>query len=223
MARYSAFLFDLDGTLLNTLEDLAAATNYALTQMGWPARTVEEVRQFVGNGVKLLIDRAAPADSTPEEREACLAFFKARYAAHMDDATAPYPGIPEALASLRERGCKLAVCSNKFDAAVKGLARRYFPGLLDGAVGELESAGIPKKPHPAMVDKLMEELGVKREDCVYVGDSDVDIETAKNAGLPCLSVTWGFRDRAFLLSHGATTLVDKPEELVGFGGEKVDC
>lgn len=216
MAHFDTFLFDLDGTLLDTLEDLAAAANYALRAMGWPARTVEEVRQFVGNGVALLIDRAAPAGTSPEERAECLALFKARYAAHRADATSPYPGIPEALAALRAGGCKLAVCSNKFDAAVKDLVRDFFPGLVDAAAGENEGAGIPKKPHPAMVDKLLRELGASREGAVYVGDSDVDIATAKNAGLPCISVTWGFRDRAFLLKHGADTLIDSPEELVEF-------
>lgn len=216
MARYDTFLFDLDGTLLNTLDDLSAAVNYALGQMGWPGRRVEEVRKFVGNGVKDLIDLAAPPKSIAEERERCLGLFKAHYAAHGADATAPYPGIPEALAALQAGGCRLAVCSNKFDTAVKELVQDFFPGLVDAAAGESEGTGIPKKPHPAMVDKLLRELGASREGAVYVGDSDVDIATAKNAGLPCISVTWGFRDREFLLAHGAGTLIDSPEELLNF-------
>ena len=216
MARYDTFLFDLDGTLLDTLDDLAAAVNFALGQMGWPGRTREEVRQCVGNGVTNLIDLSAPASSTEAEREGCLTLFKARYAVHAADATSPYPGIPEALSALRAGGCKLAVCSNKFDAAVKDLVEDFFPGLVDAAAGENEGAGIPKKPHPAMVDKLLRELGADRERAVYVGDSDVDIATAQNAGLPCISVTWGFRDRAFLLGHGAETLIDRPEELLNF-------
>lgn len=214
MLKYDAVIFDLDGTLLNTLSDLADAVNYALYTLGWPERTTAEVRQFVGNGVKLLIDRAAPAGSTEESRAKCLAIFKNHYAAHMADKTAPYPGVPETLTALRESGRKLAVCSNKFDAAVKGLARDYFPGLLDTAAGENEAAGVPKKPHPAMVRLILDKLAVPPDRAVYVGDSDVDIETAKNAGLPCISVTWGFRDRNFLLEHGADVLIDRPKKLL---------
>ncbi len=214
MPTYNAVIFDLDGTLLNTLKDLADAVNYALRAMSWPERTADQVRQFVGNGVKLLMDRAAPAGADEPSRAKCLALFKDRYAAHMADRTAPYPGVMETLKVLRDKGCRLAVCSNKFDAAVKGLSRDYFPGLLDAAAGENEAAGVPKKPHPAMVRQLMDKLGADPARTVYVGDSDVDIETAKNAGIPCISVTWGFRSRAFLLEHGASTLIDKPEELL---------
>lgn len=214
MPRYDAVIFDLDGTLLNTLDDLAAAVNYALAAAGLPARTTEEVRTFVGNGVKLLVHRAVPAGTSPEAEAACLAVFKERYRSHMGDKTAPYPGVVEALKALRARGCKLAVCSNKFDAAVEGLAHDYFPGLLDAAAGENEAGGVPKKPHPAMVLRVMETLGAHPARTVYVGDSDVDIDTAKNAGIPCVSVTWGFRDRAFLLAHGASVFIDRPEELL---------
>jgi len=214
MGRYDAVIFDLDGTLLDTLDDLAAAVDHALAAMGWPRRTTEEVRQFVGNGVKLLMDRAAPPDSGEADRARALEIFKARYAEHMADRTAPYPGIPELLTALRARGIKTAVVSNKFDAAVKGLAEGYFPGLLSVAAGELESAGIPKKPHPAMVEKVLAELGAVRERAVYVGDSDVDIATARNAGLACIAVTWGFRDEAFLRAHGAVDLAGTPAEIL---------
>lgn len=215
MPRYDTLIFDLDGTLLNTLDDLADAVNYALAQMGWPAHTTDEVRGFVGNGVKLLIDRAAPQSSTPEERRRCLDLFKERYKAHMTDKTAPYPGIPDMLGALSKRGCRLAVCSNKFDAAVKALAQDFFPSALDAAAGEDEAHGIPKKPHPAMVHAIMDALGAVPERTVYVGDADTDIDTARNAGIHCISVTWGFRDEGFLRTHGAEVLAHTPEELVG--------
>lgn len=214
MPRYDTFIFDLDGTLLNTLDDLADAANYALSQMGWPGRSVDQVRQFIGNGSQLLIARAAPEGSDEAQRARCLAIFKDYYAVHMQDKTAPYPGILETLKALRAKGCKLAVCSNKFDAAVKGLSQDYFPGLLDAAAGENEAGGVPKKPHPAMVRKIMADLKADPARTAYVGDSDTDVETARNAGIPCISVTWGFRDRAFLLEHGASTFIDRPEELL---------
>lgn len=212
MRRYDTVIFDLDGTLLNTLEDLADAVNYALTQMGWPARSLEEVRRFVGNGVANLMAQAVPAGTAPEETADCLARFRDRYAAHMADKTAPYPGILELLNTLREKGYQLAVVSNKFDAAVKGLVEDYFPGLFDAAAGE--SPATPKKPDPAMVFQAMAGLGAYGGRTVYVGDSDVDLATARNAGLDCISVTWGFRDGAFLLAHGAKTLCGTPEELL---------
>ncbi len=211
---YDTIIFDMDGTLLNTLDDLADAVNYALEQMGWPGRTTDEIRTFVGNGVQLLIDRAAPQGAAEEERRRCLECFKTRYQAHMLDKTAPYPGVVEMLKTLREKGCRLAVCSNKFDRAVKGLSQDFFPSLLDAAAGENEAGGVPKKPHPAMVHQVMAALGASPERTVYVGDADTDIDTARNAGIPCVSVTWGFRDRAFLLAHGAQTLIDTPMELV---------
>lgn len=212
MLHYDTIIFDLDGTLLDTLEDLRDAVNYALAQKGWPIRSLEEVRQFVGNGVAKLMERAVPAGTGPEETAAALDSFKAYYEIHKKDKTAPYSGIPEMLQALKAKGCKLAVVSNKFDGAVKGLVSDYFPGLMDAAAGENEAGGIPKKPHPAMVLRVMEEL--KAEKAVYVGDSDVDVQTAQNADLPCISVTWGFRDRAFLTGHGAATFADKPMELV---------
>lgn len=214
MPRYDAVIFDLDGTLLDTLEDLMNATNYALGQMGFPLRNRQEVERFVGNGVAKLMERAVPAGTSPAEIEAALGIFKPYYELHSKDRTAPYPGIPEVLKTLRAKGCKLAVVSNKFDAAVKSLAEDYFPSLLDAAAGESEAAGIPKKPDPTMVLRIMETLGSRPDRAVYVGDSDVDLQTAKNAGLPCISVTWGFRDREFLREHGAAIFVDDPREIV---------
>ena len=179
------FLFDLDGTLLNTLEDLADGTNHALASFGYPRRTLEEVRRFVGNGAANLIAQAVPAGRDPAP---VLKAFQAYYPTHCRIKTAPYPGSPDALAELRKK-YPIAIVSNKPDAAVKPLCAHYFPGIF--ALGE--TAGCPRKPDPAMVRKAMEAIGVT--DCVYVGDSEVDVLTAKNAGVPCLSVLWGFRDR----------------------------
>lgn len=179
------FLFDLDGTLLNTLEDLADGTNHALASFGYPRRTLEEVRRFVGNGAANLIAQAVPAGRDPAP---VLKAFQAYYPTHCRIKTAPYPGVPEALAELRKK-YPIAIVSNKPDAAVKPLCAHYFPGIF--ALGE--TAGCPRKPDPVMVRKAMETIGVT--DCVYVGDSEVDVLTAKNSGVPCLSVLWGFRDR----------------------------
>ncbi len=199
---YRAVIFDLDGTLLNTLDDLAASTNAALRQFGYPERTVEEVRRFVGNGVRLLMVRALPQGEETPRFEEILAYFRQHYAAHCREATAPYPGIPALLARLRERGVRVAVVSNKFDAAVKDLCHAYFGGEVEVAVGE--SPAVAKKPAPDAVLAAMRELGVSPADTVYVGDSEVDVETARRSGLPCISVLWGFRDRAELVAHGAT-------------------
>lgn len=216
MPHYDTVIFDLDGTLLDTLDDLANAVNYALREMNWPERSRDEVRRFVGNGVAKLMERAVPAGTAPEETARALALFKHRYAMHSKDNTAPYPGVPELLRALRLRGCRLAVASNKFDSAVKALMPDYFPGLLDAAAGEAEDRGVPKKPDPAMVRNLMAELGAVPERTVYVGDSDVDLQTAANAGLACVAVTWGFRNEAFLRAHGAALLAHTPAEILKF-------
>ena len=210
--RYEAVIFDLDGTLLNTLDDLAASTNRALAHFDLPQRSLEEVRQFVGNGVEKLIRRAVPAGTDETLVLDCLGWFKQDYMVHMRDRTAPYPGIPELLKRLRDNGCKVGVVSNKFDGAVKELCREHFGGLLPVAIGE--RPGTQKKPSRDLVDLCVAELGVHPDRCVYVGDSDVDIQTAANAGLPCLSVSWGFRSRDFLMAHGAFVIVDTPEELL---------
>lgn len=211
MNTYDTVVFDLDGTLLNTLDDLADSTNFALRANGLPQRSLDEVRRFVGNGVANLIHKAVPAGTAQSLEDQCLADFKAHYVTNMRNKTAPYPGILDLLRHLQQSGCKVAVVSNKFDGAVKELCGEYFGPLLPVALGE--RPGIRKKPAPDLVRACLEELGRPAERCVYVGDSDVDIQTAKNAGLPCLSVTWGFRDEAFLRSHGAETIVSTPEEL----------
>lgn len=212
-------VFDLDGTLLNTLDDLTDAVNMALANAGFPARTREEVRTFVGNGVELLMRRAVPAATAEADILACFSDFKATYARICRQKTAPYPGILPLLDELRTRGVRIAVVSNKFDAAVKELCAHYFGSRVEVAVGEREADGVRKKPAPDTVFEALRLLNAgghasSPARAVYIGDSDVDIDTARNAALPCLSVTWGFRDESFLLAHGATTLVHTTEELL---------
>lgn len=206
-------IFDLDGTLLNTLDDLADSTNYALSKFGYPTRTIEEVRQFVGNGVAKLIERAIPDGKNDPNFEKCLSIFKENYAQNMYNKTAPYNGIIEMLSNLKSKGIKIAVVSNKFDLAVKELCKKYFEGFIDFAAGENEAQGIKKKPAPDTVISVLTEFNFAPEDAVYVGDSDVDIMTAKNSNMPCISVTWGFRDKKFLLENGATILINAPSEI----------
>lgn len=208
-----AVIFDLDGTLLNTLDDLADSTNYALSRFGYPTRTIDEVRQFVGNGVAKLIERAIPEGKNNPNFEKCLAIFKENYAQNMYNKTAPYNGIIEMLSNLKSKGIKIAVVSNKFDLAVKELCKKYFEGFIDFAAGENEAQGIKKKPAPDTVISVLNEFNFASEDAVYVGDSDVDIMTAKNSKMPCISVTWGFRDKKFLLENGATILINAPSEI----------
>ena len=210
---YQTAVFDLDGTLLDTLEDLYLATNHALTLHGFPLRSRDEVRMFVGNGVEMLIRRAVPAGTDEETTLAVLADFKSTYAAICEDHTRPYDGILDMLTALRERGIRVAVVSNKFDAATKQLCQKYFGDLVEVAIGE--RAGVRKKPAPDTVHEALRELGVTAEGAVYIGDSDVDIQTARNCEMPCISVTWGLRDKDFLLQSGAEILVDTPERLLG--------
>ena len=208
------FIFDLDGTLLNTINDLAASTNYALRSAGMPEHSVDDVRRFVGNGVKKLMERAIPDGLNNPDFDETYATFRKHYLKHSLDTTKPYDGIPEVLAELKRRGKKLAIVSNKFYAATQELARHFFPDTIEVAIGEREN--IRKKPAPDTVLEAMRQLGVGKEGTVYIGDSDVDIDTAHNVGVPCISVLWGFRDRDFLLAHGATTLIERPEQLRDF-------
>lgn len=209
---YQTAVFDLDGTLLDTLEDLYLATNAALSRHSLPCRSRDEVRMFVGNGVERLIRRAVPGGTDEETTLSVLADFKTTYAAICEDHTAPYDGILPMLTALREREIRVAVVSNKFDAATKQLCAKYFGDLVEVAIGE--RAGVRKKPAPDTVYEALKELGVTAEDAVYIGDSDVDIQTAKNCGMDCISVTWGLRDEEFLVENGATTLVRSPSELL---------
>lgn len=210
---YKAYIFDLDGTLLDTLDDLWTAVNFALERYGYPLRTREEVCAFVGNGMKNLMDRAT-GGAAGEKLEEILAAFKRCYAACCTQKTKPYDGVIDVLKQIRAGGGKVAIVSNKADLAVKNLSKTYFGALVDLAVGENEAAGIRKKPAPDSVLTAIQTLGVAKEDCVYIGDSDVDILTAKNAGIDCVSVTWGFRAKPFLLENGAKRCVDTPLELL---------
>lgn len=205
-------IFDLDGTLLNTLVDLKDSTNFALNKFGYPSRTLEEVRCFVGNGVKKLIERAIPNGLNNKDFEECLAVFKQHYSENMYNNTAPYDGILEILAFLKNNNYKIAVVSNKFDYAVKELCKKYFKGLVDTAIGQSET--VPKKPVPDSVYKAIEELGANHCDCIYVGDSEVDVQTAKNANLPCIGVTWGFRSKDVLQKEGCKKIIDKPCDII---------
>ena len=205
-------IFDMDGTVLNTLADLKTALNFALRKNGLPERSLDEVRSFVGNGIRKLIERGVPAGTNKETTDTAHADFSAYYAEHCADETAPYDGVRGVISALRKQGYRTAVVSNKVDPAVQKLATHYFPGDFDFAGGERE--GVRAKPAPDAVFTVLDTLGVTKENALFVGDSEVDIQTAANAGLPCVSVTWGFKDRAFLLANGAKTLIDQPEELL---------
>ena len=201
----TGILFDLDGTLLDTLADLTDSVNYVLAQYGFPARTQEEVRTFVGNGARRLIALSVP-EGQDALVDAVLKTYQAYYATHSKIKTAPYNGILEALALLKGK-CPIAIVSNKPDGAVKTLCKEFFGDIY--AFGEVE--GCPRKPAPDMLYKAMQTIGVDR--CVYVGDSEVDVLTAKNAGMPCLSVTWGFRDEELLIASGAKYICTEPAQL----------
>ncbi len=210
--KYDTVIFDMDGTLLDTLEDLRDAGNHALRMHGMPERTTEEIRRFVGNGVRKLLVRSVPEGDGNPEFEAVFQSFREYYAVHSNDRTRAYKGVTELLKKLRDAGYAIAIVSNKLDAAVKNLNQIYFDGIVETAIGERE--GMDKKPAPDMVQKAIEELGKTEETAVYVGDSEVDIETARNAGLPCISVLWGFREREFLAARGAGVFAETPEEVL---------
>ena len=208
------FIFDLDGTLLDTLGDLAASVNYALQAHNMPTHSIDNVRRFVGNGVRLLMERAVPDGASNPQFDAAFATFRQHYMAHSLDTTRPYKGILEMLRVLRQRGYRTAVVSNKFYAATQELCHHFFPDTIEVAIGEHEAEGIRKKPAPDTVIEALRQLGERREDAVYVGDSDVDIATAAASGMPCISVLWGFRDRQFLMEHGASRFISQPLELL---------
>ncbi|MBO4940135.1 MAG: HAD-IA family hydrolase [Clostridia bacterium] len=212
---YETIVFDLDGTLLDTLDDLTASVNAALAQFSLPLRTKNEVRGFIGNGIAKLMERAC-GDAEYPQKDGLLTAFKTHYGAHCKDATRPYDGVLETLRMLQKRGVKTAVVSNKADFAVKILAKEYFGDLLLEAVGENEAAGIRKKPAPDSLLAVMKRLGSAKETTLYVGDSEVDIQTAENAGVDCLCVTWGFKERKFLLQNGAKKLADTPMEILKY-------
>ena len=211
MKYVTTVIFDLDGTLLNTLVDLMEATNYALRECGYPERTYDEIRRFVGNGVEILVRRAVPQNTPEDKLQECLAIFKIFYMHNSKNNTKPYDGIEELLRHLKQKGFKIAVVSNKFDKAVKKLCNDYFFGLIDVAIGE--SSEVHKKPCPDGILKAMEILNASPDKTVMIGDSEVDVETAKNAGIASIGVLWGFRDEKTLVDAGVDELVDSPERL----------
>ena len=208
---YKLAVFDMDGTILDTLEDLKDSTNFALEKCGYPTRSYDEVRRFVGNGIRKLIERAVPEGLTVEQIDRVHEVFTEHYKVHCADKTKAYDGIKPLLEKLRASGVKTAVVSNKADYGVQELCKEYFDGLFDYAVGERE--GIRRKPAPDAVNEALRVLGMSKSEAVYIGDSDVDFETAKNAELPCISVLWGFRDEEFLREKGATLFVRDPAEI----------
>lgn len=210
--KINTILFDLDGTLLNTLDDLADSVNHVLNTFGFPAVTVEDVRKFVGNGVTRLMELSIPGGITNKEFSECVDMFRKHYADNAQNKTVPYEGINELIKQLSEEGYHMAVVSNKFDKAVKELVRTYFGKYIRTAIGE--SKNVLKKPARDMVFKAIEEIGTTIDQAIYVGDSEVDVETAKNAGLLCVGVTWGFRDRDVLERKGSDYIIDRPCELL---------
>lgn len=210
--RFDTVIFDLDGTILDTLEDLKTSLNFALGKFAFPERTTDEVRKFVGNGIRKLIERGAPQGLDEAELNNIHEAFTKHYTLHCADETKPYDGVCDVIRALREAGVKTAVVSNKADYAVKSLCERYFKGLFDCAAGEKE--GVRRKPSPDAVNLILRRLGAEK--ALYVGDSEVDIETAKNASLEALIVTWGFRDEEFLKSRGAVNIARVPEDILKY-------
>lgn len=207
---YKAVIFDLDGTLLNTLTDLYNSVNHALRTFGFPERTIDEVRRFIGNGVKKLMERSTPEGTSEKVNEECLDCFRAHYLQHMSDNTAPYKGVNELIAKLREKGIRTAVVSNKLHSAVVDLCKDYFEGI-EEAIGV--SVEAERKPNPVNVIKVLDTFGITADECIYVGDSEVDVQTAHNAEVKCIGVTWGFRDETELIENGADFIAHNAEEV----------
>ncbi|MGM9972525.1 MAG: HAD family hydrolase [Clostridiaceae bacterium] len=210
--KINTVIFDLDGTLLDTLQDLCDSVNYIMTNIGHKNREAKEVRSFLGNGPSNLLKKCLSSDLEEEEFAKVLDQYKAYYQINMHNKTIPYPGIIDLLEELKNRGYKLAIVSNKQDEAVKVLAEKYFKGLIDTAAGE--SAAIKRKPAPDTIYKAIEVLGSKRDEAIYVGDSEVDAKAAKNAGIPCVLVTWGFRDREDLEKEKPDYIIDRAGDLL---------
>lgn len=210
--KIDTVIFDLDGTLLNTLTDLTNSVNYALEQYHLPTHSQDAVRQMVGNGIYVLFEKAIPGGRSFPEYDACVKTFQEHYELHKKDFTRPFPGIMDLLKTLSAQGYKLAVVSNKFDQAVKGLCKNFFIPYITIAIGE--SAKVARKPAPDTVFEAMKELNSTPETCVYIGDSDVDIATAHNSGIPCISVTWGFRDLEFLTGCGAMHFAKQADDII---------
>ena len=210
--KYKAYIFDLDGTLLDTLLDLANAVNYAMRAKGYPERTVQEVRGFIGNGIRVLIRRAVPEGTGDVDYAEALEIFTEYYLEHIADYTKPYDGMIDVVKVLQKRGCKVAVLSNKAHFAAQAVVKDFFGDIFDMVVGKMDE--FPTKPEPDSLFYTMKTLGVTAEESVYIGDSDVDVLTAHNAGLPCIGVTWGNRDEDVLLAGGAEYIAHTPQEIL---------
>lgn len=209
---YSTIIFDLDGTLLNTLQDLKNALNFAMNKMGYPERTLNEVRNFVGNGISLLVKRAVPEGTSENDFQKALDIFMGYYSEHLSDCTRPYEGVTELAEKLKIQGKKLAIISNKTDDAAQDVVNHFFGGLFQLVVGKRDD--LPSKPAPDSVYYVMEKLNCEKSDCIYIGDSEVDVQTAHNADLPCIGVTWGYRDRDVFVSHNAEYIADTTDEIL---------
>ncbi len=209
---YKAAIFDLDGTLLDTLQDLTNSLNYAMEQNGYPQHTLHEVQYFVGNGVRMLVKRGCPAGTSEENEQKAYDDFVRHYARHSMDNTKPYDGIPELLQALLERGIRISVVSNKLETAVIDLCNDFFPNTFEFMVGNRPD--LLPKPAPDSVYEVVDRLGLERSDIVYIGDSEVDLQTAENSGMDCIGVDWGFRDAEYLRNLGATYVVKTPAEIL---------
>lgn len=209
-------IFDLDGTLLNTLEDLTDSLNYMLSQFNYPHKNIEQVQNYVGNGVYKLIERAIPDGKLNDNFDKCVEAFKQHYKENMHNKTSLYNGIEQMLQKLKHRGFIVAVASNKFDSAVKELCLKYFNGLIDCANGENEKLGIKKKPSADIVMNILKQYNLSAQEAIYAGDSEVDIQTAANCNIDCISVSWGFKTKEYLLQNGAENIIDKPEEIFNY-------
>ena len=205
-------IFDLDGTLLYTLEDLMKSVNFTLDLFGYETRTLDEISSFVGNGVQHLLRQTLPADISEEKFNQCFACFKDHYSEHSCDKTHPYEGIEEVLSVLKNRGVKIGIVSNKFQSAAEDVCKHYFDGLYDAVVGESEMC--KRKPAPDGINMICEQFGVEKDDAIFFGDSEVDVKTGENAGVYCVSVLWGYRDKEFLARNGAKLFVSNPLDIV---------
>ena len=218
MKKYDAIIFDLDGTLLNTLEDLTDAVNYVMGQYGFEGKTILQVRSFVGNGIRKLVERCVPGGQDREDFEEIFECFRSFYTSHCQIKTKPYEGILEMLGILSEKGYQMGIVSNKNDRAVEELNDIFFSEYIDVAIGQNDQ--LRPKPAPDTVDMALNRLGCSRERALYVGDSDVDKATADNCGMDCVSVTWGFRDRDMLAELKPAAVIDEPGQLVEYLGER---
>lgn len=210
--KYNTYIFDLDGTILDTLLDLANAVNFSMRSKGFPERTVDEVRSFIGNGIKVLIKRAVPQETSEKDYAEALEIFTKYYIEHIADYTKPYDGIIDVINELKSKGCKTAVVSNKAHFAAQAVVKDFFGDIFDVVVGKMDE--FPSKPEPDSLLYTIKSLGADKAKCIYIGDSDVDVLTAHNAGIECIGVTWGNRDEDVLLQSGAEFIARMPEDIL---------